>query len=71
MNVALAAIESVCASGGDPTSRKAVRDAVFATEDFNGVLGTWSFDANGDTSLTDMTIYKVENGIYKVVGSFQ
>jgi branched-chain amino acid transport system substrate-binding protein len=69
MNVVLAAIENVCSSGGDPTSRKAIRDAVFATRDFNGVLGTWSFDQNGDTSLTDMTIYQVKRGAYFFVGT--
>jgi len=71
MSVVLAAIESVCAAGGDPSSRKAVRDAVFATKDFNGALGTWSFDANGDTSLTDMTVYQVKSGSYVAVGTFK
>jgi branched-chain amino acid transport system substrate-binding protein len=71
MNVVVAAIESVCAAGGDPTNREAVRAAVFATKDFNGVLGTWSFDANGDTTLTDMTIYQVKNGAYVAVGTFK
>ncbi|HUH96887.1 MAG TPA: branched-chain amino acid ABC transporter substrate-binding protein [Anaerolineales bacterium] len=70
MNVLLAAIESVCASGGDPSNRKAVRDAVFATKNFNGALGTWSFDANGDTSLTDMSIYQAQSGAYVAVGTF-
>jgi len=71
MNVLLQAIENVCASGGDPSNRKAVRDAVFAIKDFNGVLGTWSFDANGDTSLTDMSIYQAKNGAYVAVGTFK
>ncbi len=71
MNVLLKAIENVCASGGDPSSRKAVRDAVFAIKDFNGVLGTWSFDQNGDTTLTDMTVYQVKNGSYTAVGTFK
>ena len=43
-----------------PTDRAAVRAAVFAIKDFDGALGTWSFDANGDTSLTDMTFYQVQ-----------
>lgn len=71
MNVLLQAIENVCASGDDPSNRKAVRDAVFAIEDFPGVLGTWAFDANGDTSLTDMTIYQVKNGAYVALGTFK
>ena len=71
MNVLLKAIEDVCASGGDPSNRKAVRDAVFAIKDFNGVLGTWSFDENGDTTLTDMTIYQAKSGAYVAVGTFK
>jgi len=71
MNVALKAIEDVCAAGGDPTNRKAIRDAVFAIKDFDGALGTWSFDANGDTSLTDMTFYEVKGGKYEALGTFK
>lgn len=71
MNVLLQAIENVCASGGDPSNRKAVRDAVFAIKDFNGVLGTWSFDQNGDTTLTDMTVYQAKSGAYVAVGTFK
>ncbi len=71
MNVTVAAIEKVCASGGDPTNREAVRAAVFATKDFDGVLGKWSFDENGDTTLTDMTVYQVKNGSYVAVGTFK
>jgi branched-chain amino acid transport system substrate-binding protein len=71
MNVALKAIEDVCAAGGNPTDRKAVRDAVFAIKNFSGVLGTWSFDANGDTSLTDMTFYLVKGGKYTPYGQFK
>ncbi len=71
MNAALKAIEDVCAAGGDPTNREAVRAAVFAIKDFDGALGTWSFDANGDTSLTDMTFYQVQNGAYVPVGTFK
>ena len=36
--------------------RNVVRDAVFATRDFAGLLGTWSVDANGDTTDTTMTV---------------
>jgi branched-chain amino acid transport system substrate-binding protein len=67
MNVLLKAIENVCASGGDPTDRRQVRDAVFAINNFSGVLGTWTFDQNGDTSLTNITIYTVKNGAWQVV----
>ena len=71
INVVLAGIESVCAAGGDPTDRATVTKAVMATKDFNGVLGTWSFDANGDTTLTDMTVYQSKGGKYVSVGTFK
>lgn len=63
-SVVIKAIEDVCAAGKDPTDRDAVRDAVFAIKNFPGVLGNWSFDANGDTSLTDITGYIVKDGQY-------
>ena len=71
MNVLLKAIEDVCASGGDATDRDTVRAAVFAIKDFNGALGTWSFDENGDISLTDMTVYQVKNSEYAEVGVYK
>jgi branched-chain amino acid transport system substrate-binding protein len=67
--VILDAFERICKDGKDPTDRATVRDYVFATKDFNGgVLGTWSFDANGDTSLVDQTGYLVKGGKYEQVG---
>lgn len=42
--------------------RAAIRDAVFATKDFDGALGKWSFDANGDTTLVDMSGRQVKGG---------
>jgi branched-chain amino acid transport system substrate-binding protein len=71
MNVVLAAIENVCSSGGDPTDRAAVNSAVFAIKDFDGVLGKWSFDENGDTTLTSMTVYKVTGGAYSAVDTVE
>lgn len=67
MGAALQAIENVCAAGGDPTNRGAVRDAVFSLKNFDGARGTWSFDANGDTTLTDATIYHRAAGQYQPV----
>jgi branched-chain amino acid transport system substrate-binding protein len=68
MNVALAAIEQVCAAGGNPADRRAIRDAVFGLHNFPGALGTWSVDANGDTDLTGASIYAVQNGQFMLVG---
>ena len=42
--------------GGD---KAAVLDALFKTQNRKSVLGTYSFDKNGDTSLTDYGIYTV------------
>jgi branched-chain amino acid transport system substrate-binding protein len=71
MNVALAAIENVCAAGGDPANRRAIRDAVFNLKTFSGALGTWSFDANGDISLTGTTFYQVTGGAFQPAAYFQ
>jgi branched-chain amino acid transport system substrate-binding protein len=71
MNVLLQAIENLCASGGDPTDRRQVRDAVFAVHDFSGALGTWSFDQNGDTTLRGMTIYQVKGGAWEMVNTYK
>ena len=57
MQLALDAIER---SG---TGEKAdVLKAVFDTEDRESVLGTYSIDDNGDTTLTERSLEKVENG---------
>jgi Periplasmic binding protein len=59
MSVALAAIERV-----GKKDRAAIRDAIFATQDYDGVLGTWSFTASGDTTLTTMSVRQVRNGTW-------
>ena len=47
--------------------RAAILAAVAATKDFDGALGTWSFDANGDTTSKIMSGQTVENGDFKFV----
>jgi branched-chain amino acid transport system substrate-binding protein len=54
MNAALAAIDK--AGNKD---RAAILKAISETKDFQGALGTWSFDANGDTTLADIRGFKV------------
>jgi branched-chain amino acid transport system substrate-binding protein len=61
-NVAMNAINSVCKK-----DRAAILSAVMGTKDFKGILGTWSFDANGDTSLTAMSGAQVKNGKFEFV----
>jgi branched-chain amino acid transport system substrate-binding protein len=62
-NVMLDAIERASEeAGGEVPDREAVVKQVFATEDYDGALGTWSFDEDGDTTLTELSIQRVENG---------
>ena len=42
--------------------RAAITQAAFATRDFDGVLGRWSFDANGDIDLRRATRLAVQGG---------
>lgn len=59
MNVALEAIRKAGAKGND---RQAVIDELFKIKDRESVLGTYSIDENGDTTLTDYGAYRVKGG---------
>ncbi len=58
--VILDAIESV-----GSVDRAAITQAAFATREFDGVLGRWSFDANGDIDLRRGTRLVVRNGRFE------
>jgi branched-chain amino acid transport system substrate-binding protein len=60
MALMLDAIKRASAKGA--LTRKAVVDAIFSTKNRKSVLGTYSIDKNGDTSLTDYGLYKISNG---------
>ncbi|MCA1728075.1 MAG: branched-chain amino acid ABC transporter substrate-binding protein, partial [Actinobacteria bacterium] len=45
--------------------REGVVQELFNTKDYDGVLGTWSFDQDGDTTLTQLSGQKVENGKFE------
>src|SRR5215210_5470168 len=62
-NVMLDAIERASKEG--EVTRETVLKEIFATEDYNGVLGTWSFDEDGDTTLTKLSVQRVENGEFE------
>jgi branched-chain amino acid transport system substrate-binding protein len=47
--------------------RAGILQAVSQTKDFDGALGRWSFDANGDTTNRTMSGNTVENGDFKFV----
>jgi branched-chain amino acid transport system substrate-binding protein len=57
MNLALDAIKR--AGSAD---KEAILEALFATKDRKSVLGTYSIDENGDTTLTDYGVYKIKDG---------
>ncbi len=65
-NVMLDAIERASKKAGGAPDRAAVLKEIQATKDYDGVLGTWSFDKDGDTSLTELSIQKVEGGKFKL-----
>ena len=60
----LAAIERAAAKNPADVAalRALVLDEVKGTKDYAGVLGTWTFDADGDTSLTGMTGLIIKGG---------
>jgi branched-chain amino acid transport system substrate-binding protein len=55
--VVIAGIDKACKN-----DRVAVKDAILATKDFQGILGTWSFDPNGDTTLKNLSGNIVKDG---------
>ena len=62
--VALNAIEKA-----GKKDRAAIRDAVFATKDFDGLLGKWSVDKNGDTTITTMSGQQIKSGKFEFVST--
>ena len=49
----------------DAKDREKVRAAGMGIKDFDGVAGRWSFDANGDTSLQEMSGIAVKGGQFE------
>jgi branched-chain amino acid transport system substrate-binding protein len=66
MSVAIAAINRACVK-----DRAGIRDAVFGTKNYNGVLGRWSFDAGGDTSLSGMVGNRIVKGKWTETGALR
>jgi branched-chain amino acid transport system substrate-binding protein len=44
------------------SDRQAMIDALFDTEGRKSVLGMYDIDENGDTTLTDYGVYRIEDG---------
>ena len=64
-NVLLDAIENTYNADGEVTREGVLRELT-ATQDYDGVLGTWSFDENGDTTLTELSGQRVRNGEFEL-----
>ncbi len=54
------ALEAIRRAG--KKDRTAIVAACLGIKDFHGALGTWSFDANGDTTLKKLSGNTIENG---------
>ena len=52
-------LDTIKAAGPSGTTRAGFLAQLFKTKDRSSVLGTYSFDKNGDTTLTDYGLYNV------------
>jgi branched-chain amino acid transport system substrate-binding protein len=55
-------LDTIKGLGSQGDNKSAVLHALFATKNRASVLGTYSFDRNGDTTLKAYGLYKVHNG---------
>jgi branched-chain amino acid transport system substrate-binding protein len=63
-NILMTAIgNAIKDNGGNMPSRKQVRDAMAKVTSFQGVIGNYGFDQNGDTTLKIVSIYEVKTGL--------
>jgi branched-chain amino acid transport system substrate-binding protein len=56
-------LDAIRRAGGDGDDRDAVIDEVLSTQDRHSVLGTYSIDGNGDTTLDTVSGYRVSDGL--------
>ena len=61
MSVILDSLKRAADANGGKLSRQAVIDQFFSTKGRQSVLGTYDVDKDGDTTLTDYGLYKIEN----------
>jgi branched-chain amino acid transport system substrate-binding protein len=62
MSLLLDSIKRASNNGTGSISRSAVNSAIHSTTNIQSVLGTYTINANGDTSLTDYGAYGIKNG---------
>jgi len=66
-NMIFDAIEKVATQGKDGTihiGRQALRDALYATKDLEGITGTLNCDANGDCADPKISVSQIQSGEY-------
>ena len=65
-------LTKIASLGSQGDNKADVLKALLATKDYHGTIGTYGFDANGDTTLTAFGLYKVgpdgNTAFYKTVG---
>jgi len=59
------ALEAIRKAG--KKDRDAIRAACLTIKNFDGALGKWSFDKNGDTTLSTLTVNTVKTGKFEFV----
>jgi branched-chain amino acid transport system substrate-binding protein len=57
------ALDTLKRAGAKANDRAAVLKALFATKDRDSIIGTYSIDPNGDTTLTDYGLYTIKDGL--------
>jgi branched-chain amino acid transport system substrate-binding protein len=64
------ALDAIKRAGANGNNRQDVINQLFATKNRQSVLGTYSIDKNGDTTITDYGLYKLVGGqptFFKVI----
>lgn len=56
-------LDAIRRAGDDGDSRAAVIDALLSTTERRSILGTYSIDGNGDTTLDSVTGYRISDGL--------
>ena len=62
MNLMLDGVARATDNGTEPALRSRVRRAIFSTDDRRSVIGTYSINGNGDTSLRHYGVYGISGG---------
>jgi branched-chain amino acid transport system substrate-binding protein len=62
MSLLLSAVSRATADGSDPPRRSQVTAALFQTRDRHSVLGTYSIDRSGDTTIARYGVWRIAHG---------